>query len=170
MGFASLSATANKVWRIMLLRRFAGSSIAVESVSFGSSGNSSAGMPIMENLLKPLSMDAIFFFVYRNRDCFCRGLAYNVGKQLRAQHCFSGLLCGGGNDGGDTQFQIIGTQFEAAFCCADKDSLQRWNGRLCGDGPLYICDCFSHVAFADCKFHLMIHARFRKDPDRGVIL
>ena len=51
MGLASLSAMANKVCRIMLLSRFPGREIWVESVSFGSSGNSAAGMPIMENRL-----------------------------------------------------------------------------------------------------------------------
>ena len=51
MGLASLSATANTVWRIMLFSTPAGSWMAVASVSLGSSGNSSAGMPMRENLL-----------------------------------------------------------------------------------------------------------------------
>ena len=51
MGLASLSATANTVWRIMLLSTPEGSRRQVESESLGSSGNSWAGMPMMENLL-----------------------------------------------------------------------------------------------------------------------
>ena len=155
----------------MLLRRFAGSSITVESVSFGSSGNSSARDADNGKLAETAFYGRHIFSSPRNGDCFCRGSCVQCRKTASRSALLFRLLCGGGNDGGDTQFQIIGTQFEGcASTCADKGfpSSAEWTS-LWRRLSVY-CDCFSHVAFADCKFHLMIHARFRKDPDRGVIL
>ncbi len=61
IGFASLSATANTVWRIILFSTLLVRRISSPSSTFGNSGNSSAGMPTIVNRLTPLSMVAIFF-------------------------------------------------------------------------------------------------------------
>ena len=67
MGFASVSATAKIVWRIMLLSMLCGRSIVVSPVIEGISGYSSAGMPTIENSLRPQAVSYTHLDVYKRQ-------------------------------------------------------------------------------------------------------
>ena len=99
-------------------------------------------------------------FIHRKLYIVPGQAAGNVAEKPGAQDHGPGFLHRGGDAGGHAQLQVKPAEGELVPPGLQKDAFQGGDGGFCGNGPLYVADCFHKLLPVANNLHSMDYLAF----------